>query len=75
MKVLLFGIISDITGKEELILNGFKDTGALDQQLQKDYPGLKKVTYRIAVNKEIINVNTLLNDSDEVALLPPFAGG
>ena len=75
MKILLFGIITDITGKDELNLTGFKDTNELDQKMQNDFPGLKKVTYRIAVNKELINENTLLKESYEVAFLPPFAGG
>ncbi|MBK5270733.1 MAG: MoaD/ThiS family protein, partial [Bacteroidia bacterium] len=31
--------------------------------------------YLIAVQKEIISSDTVLNNNDTVALLPPYAGG
>jgi molybdopterin converting factor small subunit len=32
-------------------------------------------TYRISVNNELTNEDRTLSDGDEIALLPPFAGG
>jgi len=40
-----------------------------------DFPSLSQYTFQFAVNKEKVNDNVSLNDHDEVALLPPFAGG
>lgn len=51
------------------------DTDMLELDLKNKFPQLKNFTYRIAVNKEIINKNTKLNDGDEIAFLPPFSGG
>lgn len=75
IKILFFGILSDITGKEELHLTDVNFTGELNSRLHSMYPRITNVTYRIAVNKEMISNDTKLKDGDEVALLPPFAGG
>ncbi len=75
IKVLLFGVLSETIKKESISLDNIKDTDELNNYLQNKYPELKDYTYRIAVNHEIINGNINLRDGDEVALLPPFAGG
>jgi molybdopterin converting factor small subunit len=33
------------------------------------------MNFKVAVNQSIVNADFKLNDNDEVALLPPFAGG
>ena len=45
------------------------------QQLQRLYPALIDAPYIIAVDKQLINSNTVLTGNNTVALLPPFAGG
>jgi molybdopterin converting factor small subunit len=75
IKLLLFGILSDTAGSNEIVFNDVKTSDELNQLLLEKYPGLNKVTYRIAVNMEMITENTVLKDGDEVAMLPPFAGG
>ena len=75
IKILFFGILSDITGKEELHLSDVKSTDALNNKLHTLFPGMKNITYRIAVNKEMVSNDTELKDGDEAAFLPPFAGG
>ena len=47
----------------------------LIRQLQLKYPGLLQAKYAIAVNKQIIQHKTALQQDAEVALLPPFSGG
>ena len=40
------------------------------------YPDIKYIkNIKVSVNYEIVNPNTILNDNDEVALLPPISGG
>ena len=39
------------------------------------YPALSKMNFKIAINRELTESNLNLNDGDQVALLPPFAGG
>ena len=73
--VLFFGVLAEITNNEAVSIEDIRDTDELNNKLLDQYPEMKSVTYRIAVNQKIIDSNTKLNDSDEVALMPPFAGG
>lgn len=75
VNVLFFGVLSEITGKHAFSIDGITDTSQLNIKLIEKYPEIKSVTYRIALNQEIIDSNTKLNDDDEVAFMPPFAGG
>jgi len=75
MKVLFFGQLSEIVGDSTKTLNNFSDVNSLQENLFQEFPSLKKATFRLAVNNLITNENLLLNDSDEIAFLPPFAGG
>lgn len=45
--------------------------------LASDYPGLEqwRSLTRYAVNLDFVEPDTLLNDGDEVALIPPVSGG
>ena len=74
VKIILFGMLADIAGNS-VSADDVTDTDSLVKALHKDYPALKNVKYVIAVNKQVINSNTLLNENSEVALLPPFSGG
>lgn len=75
ISVLVFGQIAEIVNTEKLILQNVKDTNGLIEQLKKEYPLLQKLAFSIAVNKKIIQSNTILNHEDVVAILPPFSGG
>ena len=33
------------------------------------------MSFKIAVNQTIVAENEMINENDEIALLPPFAGG
>lgn len=75
INVLFFGILSEITGKKSLSFDDISDTTQLNNKLTDKFPEIKSITYRLAVNQVIIDTNTKLKDSDEVAFMPPFAGG
>lgn len=75
IKVLFFGMLSEIIGTGSLELENMENIRILQSYLWKAYPEMKDMDYRFAVNKEIINGKHDLKDGDEVALLPPFAGG
>ena len=75
LKILYFGITAEITGKDSETITGAEDSDSINQKLIGLYPELKNANYRLAVNLEMINGNAVLKDGDEVALLPPFAGG
>lgn len=75
INLLAFGQIAEITGQSMWKIVGVKDTNALIQELEKQFPDLVKKNYSIAVNKKIIQGNTILESGDAIALLPPFSGG
>jgi molybdopterin converting factor small subunit len=60
-------------------LRGPTTLKALLDRLEEDIPSIRSVIREgrtlIAVNQEIAQEETLVSDGDEVAFLPPFAGG
>lgn len=76
LKLLFFGVLTDIVGNSTIkYKTDLKDIDELKKALQNQYPNLAKQTYKIAINQEIITENSTINDNDEIAFLPPFAGG
>ena len=79
MKITLkyFGMIAEALAKqeEELAVEQSQTVSDLRDQLEKTYPKLKSIDYRIAVNQTLVESNYSIQQDSEVALLPPFAGG
>ncbi len=75
INVLTFGAITEITGSKSFLMQGIDSTERLVDLLEEKYPRLKTVQYAIAVNKEVIQQNTMLDNDATVAILPPFSGG
>lgn len=73
IKVILFGRLADIAGNSVSV--SATDTDSLIKILHKDYPALASIKYLVALDKQIITENTVLNNNSIVALLPPFSGG
>ncbi|MEW8977186.1 MAG: molybdenum cofactor biosynthesis protein MoaE [Symbiobacterium sp.] len=76
--VKLFAAAADAAGRR--VLEGDwagLTTEQLMQHLQQEYPGLARLTpvLSIAVNREYAPGDRVLNDGDEVALIPPVSGG
>lgn len=74
VKVLFFGITHDISGTHEKSYLA-ENLNELRGLIYKDYPSLAECRFRIAVNGVIETENKKLKGDEEVALLPPFAGG
>ena len=74
VKIILFGKLAEIAGGTVSVDN-VADTDSLIIALHKDYPEFFKTKYLIAVDKQVIKENTVLNKKSTVALLPPFSGG
>jgi len=74
VKVIYFGAAQEITGKsaEELSAG---DTASLRMRILERYPAMSSVSFRIAVNRNLIREESLLRENDVVAILPPFQGG
>lgn len=76
VNVNYLGMLVDQTGKSEEEIN-FEDNlvKQLDLAIQKKYPILKELSYNLVVNHEVAEDDLQLKPTDEIALLPPFAGG
>ncbi len=79
VRLLYFAVLRDITGKSEaeLSLGEGARAGEVWQSLRKQYVQLAE--YRqppmIAVNETYATPDTVLRDGDELAFIPPVAGG
>ena len=75
VKVLFFGVLTEVTGtscKHYFDVSTMKD---LSLRITDDFPEIMHYNYRIALNNVIIVGEPSLQPGDEVAFLPPFAGG
>jgi molybdopterin converting factor small subunit len=75
VKVLFFGVLAEVAGTDCKFYEEVKSMGDLKIRIRDDFPEIEHYSYRISLNSEIINHEPLLKDNDEVALMPPFAGG
>lgn len=79
MKLLFFGITKDIVGQRELSDFSFEDGKTVEDLLNKlkqEYPKLNSISsLAVGVNHQYADLDTKLNDDDEVALIPPVSGG
>ena len=75
IKVLFFGALSEIAGKqeEEIALEGKLDD--LLSIIKEKYPATSDINFNVAINQEVNASKKDLSEGDEVALLPPFTGG
>ena len=74
MEVLLFGLIAEKAGADRIQV----DAPSLDQlraQLVERVEGLTQMSYAISVDRRVVQGDMLLTGTEEVAVLPPFAGG
>ena len=79
MKVLSFGIATDIIGLIEMEVELSSDdytVGELRNNLISQYPKLEQLrSLAFAVNEQYAENDCRLNDKDVVALIPPVSGG
>jgi sulfur-carrier protein len=75
VNVLIFGPLKDVTGTHVCQVTDVADTAEMIAKMNRMYPGLDKLKFLIAVEKEIVHGNTTLSDNFTVALLPPYSGG
>lgn len=76
VRVLLFAAYRDIAGESELTLQLPAGARALEavEMLRKHHPSIPKSPV-IAINQEFSTLDYKLGEGDELALLPPVAGG
>lgn len=80
--IRLFGITKSLAGNEgslSFALNNGRQVKDLVGLLDAGYPAIGELIHKkkvlVSVNQEIAHEETEIKDGDEIALLPPFAGG
>jgi molybdopterin converting factor small subunit len=80
--VRLFGMMKTLAGNRSelsVVLNGARQVKDLVAALDASYPEIAELIHKkkvlVSVNQEIAQEDTPVRDGDDVALLPPFAGG
>ena len=82
MTVRLFGMTKMLAGNQgtlSLALPGGTQVKDLVAAIETAYPKIGELLVKkkvlVSVNQDIAQEDRELNDGDEIALLPPFAGG
>lgn len=79
VRLLLFAVLRDIAGADERDLALDEGTTARDvwQSLRGEYAKLADYTQppMVAINETYATPETVLRDGDELAFIPPVAGG
>lgn len=75
LKLKYFGMVAEAIGKTEEDFALVENLTILTTELESKYPKIEGLNYKFAVNQTMISENICLSDNDEIALLPPFAGG
>lgn len=79
IRLLFFAVLRDITGRSEDVIELPDGTLAGDvwQRLREEHGALRDYVQppMIAVNESYVSAGQLLRDGDELAFIPPVAGG
>lgn len=80
--IKLFGLLKTMAGNQtevSVALDGGHRVKDLVATLEAGYPQIGELIHKkkvlVSVNQEIAHPDTAVKDGDEVALMPPFAGG
>lgn len=72
---MFFGVLAEVAGTRMKHYNDVSSLAALKLRIEDDFPEIIHYDFRISLNSEIISDKPNLKNGDEIALLPPFAGG
>lgn len=80
--VKLFGMTKSLAGNQSILtlaLANGQSVKSVIELVNKRYPAIGELISKkkilVSVNQEIAHEDTKVQEGDEVALLPPFAGG
>jgi molybdopterin converting factor subunit 1 len=75
--VKFFSAVREIVGLkgDTLELPAGATLGSVWQRYKSQYPRLEKLNLAYAVNHQYSQLDRVLQDGDEVALIPPVSGG
>lgn len=74
MRVLLYGIIAEKVGAASIEIQA-ASLAELRRCLAEHVPGIEHLSHAIAVDRQLVRADMPLTGKEEIAVLPPFAGG
>lgn len=75
MQIFLYGQLAEAAGQKRVEIQDKQNSSDLIQLLEQRFPELREFDYVMAVNRDIVEEDCELDPNDEIALLPPYAGG
>ncbi|MET4140989.1 MoaD/ThiS family protein [Pedobacter sp. UYP1] len=75
IRLITFGNIAEFIPAKKITFDGIQDTDGLKLHLETNYPQLKTMKYKMAMDRQMVQSNLLLTHKATVAIMPPFSGG
>jgi len=78
VKLLYFAVLRDIAGRRDDVVEVPEGTRAADlwQRMRESHQALRDVAQPMtAINESYADADQVLRDGDELAFIPPVAGG
>ncbi|WP_025142815.1 MoaD/ThiS family protein [Pedobacter jeongneungensis] len=75
IEIISFGKISELISNQKIDFDGIADTDNFKLHLEHQFPALKSMKYKLALNKNIVQENTQIINKATIAIMPPFSGG
>lgn len=75
IRLKVFGMLAEKIGADSLEIENPGSSAVLHHHLLERFPALKGLTFRMALDRKIIQEETDISAGQEIALLPPFSGG
>lgn len=75
IEFITFGKIAEFIPAQKLTLEDIQDTDGLKLYLETNYPQLKTMKYKLALDQQMVQSNMQLKHKARIAIMPPFSGG
>ena len=81
VNIRFFAVMKKLCGREqmEIKIDGPTTLRDILNKVEKEVPKIREIIKEgrslISINQELANEETIVRSGDEIALLPPFAGG
>uniref|UniRef100_UPI004047C48E MoaD/ThiS family protein n=1 Tax=Algoriphagus sp. TaxID=1872435 RepID=UPI004047C48E len=75
IRLKAFGMLAEKIGTDSLEIENPGSSEALRRLLLEQFPALQSLTFRMAVDRKLLQAEIDISAGQEIALLPPFSGG
>lgn len=75
IEIISFGQIAEFIKHQKIDISGITDTENFKQYIENQFPALKSMKYKLALNKNIVQENMEIKNPATIAIMPPFSGG